>query len=51
MAFTLIEIMIVVVIIALLAMIAIPNFLQARRSARDATCVANLRIIAGAKSV
>jgi prepilin-type N-terminal cleavage/methylation domain-containing protein len=51
MTFTLIEIMIVVVIIALLAVIAIPNLLQAHRSAGDATCIANLRIIEGAKSV
>lgn len=47
--FTLIEIMIVVAIIALLALIALPNFITARRNARNTTCIANLRQIEGAK--
>jgi len=39
----------VVAIIGLLAAIAIPNFVQARVSARTATCVNNLRLISAAK--
>jgi len=41
--FTLVEIMIVVAIIALLAAIAIPNLLNARRTANDTAAVASLR--------
>ena len=41
--FTLVEIMIVVAIIALLAAIAIPNLLQARRTANDAAAKATVR--------
>ena len=37
--FTLVEIMIVVAVIALLAVIAIPNFLKARNSARVKACL------------
>ncbi len=44
--FTLVEIMIVVAIIALLAAIAIPNLLGARRTANEAAARANLRSIA-----
>ncbi len=44
--FTLVEIMIVVAIIALLAAIAIPNLLTARRSANSATARSNLRTVA-----
>ena len=44
--FTLVEIMIVVAIIALLAAIAIPNFMKARRSSQKSACIANLKQIA-----
>jgi prepilin-type N-terminal cleavage/methylation domain-containing protein len=47
--FTLVEIMIVVAIIGLLAAIAIPNFIQARRRAQANACINNLRQIDGAK--
>ncbi|MDD4060435.1 MAG: prepilin-type N-terminal cleavage/methylation domain-containing protein [Kiritimatiellae bacterium] len=46
--FTLVEIMIVVVIIAILAAIAIPNFMQNRRDAQKNACIANLKQIVGA---
>ena len=46
--FTLIEIMIVVAIIALLAAIAIPNFVKYRNRARIGACGANLIQIARA---
>jgi len=46
--FTLVEIMIVVAIIALLAAIAIPNFLGARRNAAEAAAQATLRAISTA---
>ena len=39
--FTLVEIMIVVAIIALLAAIAIPNFVKARTSSQRSACIAN----------
>lgn len=48
--FTLVEIMIVVAIIALLAVIAIPNFLKARNSARVKACLSNLRVLDTAKT-
>lgn len=44
-AFTLVEIMIVVAIIGLLVAIAVPNFVRARRNARDRLCQNNLRLI------
>jgi len=47
--FTLIEIMIVVLIIAILLAIAIPNFLRARESSRAKSCTGNLRQIETAK--
>jgi prepilin-type N-terminal cleavage/methylation domain-containing protein len=43
--FTLVEIMIVVGIIALLAAIAVPNFLRARKRAQGTRCLEDLRII------
>jgi prepilin-type N-terminal cleavage/methylation domain-containing protein len=48
--FTLVEIMIVVGIIGLLASIAIPNFVQARKQAQTTACIANLQQIDGAIS-
>ena len=47
--FTLVEIMIVVAIIALLAVIAVPSFVQARLKAQASSCKNNLRQIDGAK--
>jgi prepilin-type N-terminal cleavage/methylation domain-containing protein len=47
--FTLVEIMIVVAIIGLLAAIAIPNFVRARKTSQANACVNNLRQIDGAK--
>jgi len=41
--FTLVEIMIVVAIIAILAAVAIPNFIGYRKSAQRASCIANLK--------
>ena len=48
--FTLVEIMIVVAIIALLAAIAIPNFVKARTASQRSACIANLKQVAGAKA-
>jgi len=42
--------MIVVAIIALLAVIAIPNFMKARNSARVKSCMQNLRVMDSAKA-
>jgi prepilin-type N-terminal cleavage/methylation domain-containing protein len=47
--FTLIEIMIVVAIIALLAGIALPNFIRSSNTTRLNTIYSNLRVIEGAK--
>lgn len=43
--FTLVEIMIVVAIIALLAAIAIPNFVKSRRQTRLSACINDMRVI------
>jgi prepilin-type N-terminal cleavage/methylation domain-containing protein len=48
--FTLVEIMIVVAIIAMLAAIAIPNFVKARGVSQKSACIANLKQIEGAKA-
>ena len=47
--FTLVEIMIVVAIIGLLAAIAIPNFVRARKQSQKSICINNLRMIDAAK--
>jgi type IV pilus assembly protein PilA len=49
--FTLVEIMIVVAIIALLAAIAIPNLLNARKSASDASAKANVKTLSTEQEV
>ena len=49
--FTLVEIMIVVAIIALLAAIAVPNLLQARKTANDAAAKATVRSLSTAAEV
>ena len=46
--FTLVEIMIVVAIIAILAAVAIPNFIKYRQNSQAAACVSNLKQIEAA---
>ena len=47
--FTLIEIMIVVAIIAILAAVAIPNFISYRKTSQANACVANMKSIIAAE--
>jgi prepilin-type N-terminal cleavage/methylation domain-containing protein len=47
--FTLVEIMIVVAIVALLAVIAVPNFLRARKRSQASRILEELRLIDAAK--
>ena len=46
--FTLVEIMIVVAIIAILAAVAIPNFVTYRKTSQKNACISNLKSIQGA---
>lgn len=48
-AWTLVEVMIVVLIISILLAIAVPNFANARERSRQKACVANLKLIDTAK--
>ena len=48
--FSLIELLIVVVIIGIIAAIAIPNLLAARRSANEGSAVSALRTMHGAEA-
>jgi prepilin-type N-terminal cleavage/methylation domain-containing protein len=48
-AFTLVEIMIVVLILGILIAIAVPNWVTARTSSRTKACIDNLRHIDAAK--
>ena len=50
-AFTLIEIMIVTLIIGILLSIALPNFTHARETARQKSCIGNLKEIRMAKEL
>ena len=47
--FTLVEIMIVVAIIAILAAVAIPNFVKYRKNSQANACISNLKQIQTAK--
>ena len=46
--FTLVEVLIVSAIVALMAAIAIPNFVRARTSGQTSTCITNLKQIEAA---
>ena len=48
-AFTLVEIMIVILIIGILLMIAVPQFMMARENSRQKSCLSNLTEINDAK--
>jgi len=47
--FTLPELLIVIIVLAILTGLLIPNFIQGKEQARGAACTANLRMIEGAK--
>ena len=47
--FTFLEIVIVVTLIALLAVLALPNFVRSRKTSQTNACINNLRQINGAK--
>ena len=49
--FTLVEIMIVVAIIAILAAVAIPNFISYRKQSQATACITNLKEIQSAKEL
>lgn len=50
-AFTLVEIMIVIMIIAVLIAMAVPNFIRARETSRRKTCIGNMKQIDSAKEL
>jgi prepilin-type N-terminal cleavage/methylation domain-containing protein len=49
-AFTLVEIMVVVLILGIIALIAMPNSIAARQRGEAGQCIANLHQIEGGKS-
>ena len=49
--FTLLELLLVLAIIILLASIAVPNLMKARRAANEASAVSTLKLIAGGQLV
>ncbi len=50
-AFTLVEVLIVVLILGILLAIAVPMFLQARENAQTKACYGNQRLIEDAKNI